>query len=197
MSNIVFFDFDGTLTRRDTLFPFLKFLVGVRRFYLYIFLLTPVLIAYGLGLLKNDVAKKIVIRLFINRFSQEKLFIKGREFSKTRLDELLRPEGISILKQHLVAGDICVLVSASLDLYLMPWAEKQGFSHILTTQYIGGKKIIGRNCYGAEKVNRIKKSQLHNTQNHRIAYGNSKGDYPMLQWADVGYLWRRGRFRKI
>lgn len=197
MSNVVFFDFDGTLTRRDTLFPFLKFLVGVRRFYLYVFLLAPVLIAYGVGFLKNDIAKKIVIGKFLKGFSKKQLLEKGCEFSNTRLDEFLRPEGVSILKQHLVAGDVCVLVSASLDLYLTPWSKKNGFTYSLTTQYLGGKNIIGRNCYGAEKVNRIKKAQLHNTQTHRIAYGNSKGDYPMLKWADVGYLWNRGGFRKI
>ena len=45
---IAVFDFDGTLTYRNSLFPFIRIAVGSPRFLWGLFLLSPVLFAYAI-----------------------------------------------------------------------------------------------------------------------------------------------------
>ena len=48
-------------------------------------------------------------------------------------------------------------------------------------------KFASKNCYGMEKVNRIKKN--YNLDNYEVvyAYGDSMGDHQMLDLADIKY----------
>ncbi|WP_257292907.1 haloacid dehalogenase-like hydrolase, partial [Endozoicomonas sp. ONNA1] len=54
---VAFFDFDGTLTTGDTLMPFLKYVLGRRKYYAKLFLVSPILVAYFAKVLRNDIAK--------------------------------------------------------------------------------------------------------------------------------------------
>ena len=55
---IAAFDFDGTITTKDTLFDFVKFHVGSKNFYKGLIFLSPILILYKLGFIRNDIAKQ-------------------------------------------------------------------------------------------------------------------------------------------
>jgi phosphoserine phosphatase len=59
------FDFDGTLTRHDSLFPFLLHIAGPVKLFNKIILLSPILAAYAVGLLRNDNAKEKVLHSFL------------------------------------------------------------------------------------------------------------------------------------
>lgn len=88
---------------------------------------------------------------------------------------------------HKEQGDRVVLVSASFEEYLGVWARKIGIEVIATKMEVQGGKLTGRlatpNCYGAQKVARIR-AQIDLTQFDEIyAYGDTRGDKEMLEIA--------------
>lgn len=200
---VAFFDFDGTLTRRDTLLPFLHLISGTPKFVAKMAYLSPVLAAYAMKLMRNDVAKEIVLKHFLRGIRLEALYSLGREFVEDVLPKLERPEGIELLRWHKAQGHACVLVSASLDVYLAQWARNAGFDDWITSSLtIDGNGLVtghleGGNCFGEEKVRRIKTWLSDKDCIARYAYGDSYGDVPMLNLVDHGYLWARNKFSPI
>lgn len=199
---VAFFDFDGTLTRRDTLLPFLRYVAGGAAFHTRLALLSPVLLAYLTGGLRNDVAKEIVLRSYLGGQELEELRRKGREFSQTMIPAMLRPEGMERLHWHQAQGHDCVLVSASLDVYLQPWTKTEKFSDLISTSLnaAAGKtdgRICGRNCHGREKVQRMKAWLSGRSPAETYAYGDSRADIHMLEHCGHGYLLTRSGFREL
>jgi HAD superfamily hydrolase (TIGR01490 family) len=191
---VAFFDFDGTLTRRDSLLPFLRMVAGTPLFVARLVLLSPVLTAYAAKLIRNDVVKEIVLARFLEGMDRDELRQLGRKFASERLTGLLRPAGLERLRWHQAQKHVCVLVSASLDVYLEPWARDMGFDDWITSGLetdIAGRvigRLSGGNCFGEEKVRRIKEWLTGKEISQCYAYGDSPGDLPMLKMANEGYL---------
>ncbi|MBB3189400.1 HAD-IB family hydrolase [Halomonas cerina] len=194
---VAFFDFDGTLTRGDTLMPFLKHVVGSRVYYAKLVRLSPVLAGYCIKLMRNDVAKQIVLERYLTGYTLEELSIWGKTFSEEIIPTMIRKEGITRLRWHQSQGHDCVLVSASLDSYLRHWAQGQGFTASITSSLAGDAagivqgKVEGRNCYGEEKATRVRAWLESRRPQCSYAYGDSVGDLPLLSLADHGFLWSR------
>jgi phosphatidylglycerophosphatase C len=187
------FDFDGTLTRRDTMFPFLLFVVGWGEFIRHLIILIPTLACYGLGLIRNDIAKERVFTRFLSGMNMIDLQNKATQFAAQKLPTLLRTEAMQRLAWHKQQGHRCIVISASLEIYLQQWAINSGFDDVLATQLeiLQGEKISGklsgRNCFGIEKVNRLGKL-LGNRESYILyAYGDSNGDKELLAYADYPY----------
>lgn len=66
---IVVFDFDGTLTTKDTLLEFIKFSHGKFSFYMGLLLNSPILIAYKLKIYPNWKAKQALFTYFFHGIS--------------------------------------------------------------------------------------------------------------------------------
>jgi phosphatidylglycerophosphatase C len=189
--HLVLFDFDGTLTRRDSLMPFLQHVSGTHRFALGIARMSPVLAAFALKLVPNDVAKRKVLHHFLNGRRLDALMALGETFAGRGLPGLLRDDTMQALRRHVAAGDTCVLVSASLDIYLEPWAEANGFAAVLCSRLqttpdgrVDGR-LLGGNCFGPIKENRVRQ-WLGDVKPERItAYGDSRGDLELLRMADT------------
>ena len=186
---LALFDFDGTLTRHDTLFPFLRYLVGTPRFALGLAATAPVLGAYALKLMRNDLAKQRVLRHFLQGRDAEGLAEAGTRFAQDCIPSLLQPAQMTLLQAHQARGDTCVLVSASLDVYLRPWSQAQGFDALLCSSLaVDGGRVTGllhgANCHGPEKVRRIEAWLAGRQPEHITAYGDSAGDREMLALAD-------------
>ncbi len=196
---LALFDFDGTLTRRDTLMPFLRYYAGTAHFVKGLAQLSPQLLAYALRFRRNDVTKESVLRHFFQGAPIGDLHRTGREFASEILPSLTRASLMDRLQKHRSDGDTCVLVSASLDVYVAPWAATQGFDAVLCSSLevqgsIATGRLHGLNCYGAEKVTRIKTWLGDQKPMKVIAYGDSRGDREMLALADEAYY--RGRLTK-
>ncbi|MCV6590705.1 MAG: HAD-IB family hydrolase [Marinobacterium sp.] len=203
-NTIAFFDFDGTLTEGDTLLPFLKFLAGSTRFYTQLLLTSPILAGYALGFVRNDIAKAALLKRAFKKQSYSSLQDSGTLFCHTKLPTMLREKGMQKLRWHQQQGHTCVLVSASLDIYLSEWSKLQGFDHLLCTQlqpdYFQGKhqSIISQNCFGDEKVSRITAWMGENCPDiTTYAYGDSNGDTAMLNHVDHGYILKPEGFTKV
>ncbi|WP_156805017.1 HAD family hydrolase [Vreelandella jeotgali] len=201
---MAFFDFDGTLTQGDTLMPFLRFVVGTPAYYAKLALLSPVLGAYLAGLLRNDVAKPMVLKRYLAGYAMAELQALGQRFSNEVLPDMLREHGMAKLRWHQAQGHECVLVSASLDVYLNAWARQAGFSRVVCSSLAADAagratgKLAGRNCHGAEKVRRIAPLIAATAPPTTYAYGDTRGDIPMLQHVDTGLMLRQGpRWQRI
>ncbi|NOU00875.1 MAG: HAD-IB family hydrolase [Gallionella sp.] len=175
------------------MFPFLLFVVGWRAFIRHLIMLTPMLASYGLGLIRNDIAKERVFICFLSGMRLDVLQGKANQFALEGLPQLLRPEAMQRLVWHKQQGHHCVVISASLEIYLRPWAINSGFDDVLATQIetlhserLTGK-LLGSNCFGTEKVKRLEKL-LGNRESYTLyAYGDSNGDTELLAYADYPY----------
>ncbi len=191
---VAFFDFDGTLTYSDTLVPFLRMLRGLPQLSLDLLKVSPWLTGYALRLVQNDKAKQVLLKQSLGTHKINELDSYGRRFAKQRLPDMIRPDAFERLRTHQRNGDICVLVSASLNIYLEPWISDNDLDFCLCSSLetdsedkVTGQ-LLGGNCYGEEKVKRIKNLiQEIGTPSKTYAYGNSKGDIPMLNFVDEGY----------
>lgn len=194
------FDFDGTLTRRDTLLPFLVGGLGWPRFAWVMLRCGPWLAGYALRLLPNHVAKARLLSLaFAGRTAAEVDRWTTRWLAD--LPGQLRPDALQHLQDHQRAGHCCVLVSASPDAYLRRAAQQLGFEALICTELArAGDTYTGAmqtpNCYGPQKSERLlawlAAHPVFNDQAVTLhAYGDSPGDVPLLCLAD--HAWYRGR----
>ncbi|WP_148571065.1 HAD-IB family hydrolase [Aliarcobacter cryaerophilus] len=184
---IAFFDFDGTITTDDSLLKFIRFVVGDRRFLLGLVVLSPMLVLYKLKLIPNYKAKQYMLSWFFKGMSEDAFFKVANEYSLVHIDKILRLKAIEKINWHKNQGHKVVVVSASIDCWLRPWCEKNGLELIATKLEIKDDivtgKLLSKNCYGVEKVNRIK--ELYDLENfdYIYAYGDSSGDKQMLELA--------------
>jgi hypothetical protein len=192
LSTVAVFDFDGTLTHRDSFFPFLRFLSGQWQFTWGLLMMSPVLLGYALKLIPNWRAKETLLIHFLANKELSWLTQTSERFAHEIIPNLLRSEAIECLKWHQEQGHKTILISASLEIYLLPWAKKMGFQQVIGTQLdlrnnCCTGRISGKNCYGAEKVRRLE-SHLGDLGEYLIyAYGDSRGDLQLLNVSDYPY----------
>lgn len=186
--NIAFFDFDGTITHKDSLADFIQFAVGKRRYYLGILATSPILIAYKLKLLRNDKAKQLFFSHFFKHWNSDDFQSIATDYSVNSLDEIIRDAALQRINWHKNKGDTVIVISASIENWLTGWCDKNNIGLIATKIDINNNQLTGKfstkNCYGIEKVNRINNEINLSDYTKIYAYGDSSGDKEMLQLAD-------------
>jgi len=185
---IAAFDFDGTITTKDTLFDFIIFYAGKLQFILGLVILSPILILYKIGIIKNSRAKEIMFSYFFKGKSIND-FDKKCQLYADKINNILNNTTISEIETHTQATHVIIIVSASISNWIKPWAYKNGISKVIGTEIeIKNGIITGRfaspNCYGPEKVNRLKKEYPNRKEYILYAYGDSRGDRELLEYAD-------------
>lgn len=103
-SVVAVFDFDGTLTRRDSLLPFLHLAVGRFRFLWGMFVLSPMLLRYALRLIPNWRAKEAMLNHFFANWPEERLYKVGQRFAVQVIPQMLRPEALRRVRWHQEQG---------------------------------------------------------------------------------------------
>lgn len=186
------FDFDGTITTKDSMLACCRFVAGSSAYVTGMILLAPMLLAMKAGLVSRQRTKEAFLSRFLKGKSREELQSMAEAFTEEILVHLIRPQALSRIQQHKDQGHRLLIVSASLDIWLAPWAASQEIP-LLSSQgeFIDGifsGKLTGENCRGAEKVRRITEYLGADLPDHTIAYGDSSGDTELLQWADKAYF---------
>lgn len=190
---IAAFDFDGTLTRRDTLPAFIRFSKGLPLLYGGLLLLSPMLVAYKLGLVSNARAKQRLFSFFFKDMTLKEFDTTCEAFCREQAARLLRPSAVTCIGQHLALGDRVVIVSASLENWVKPFARTLHVGHVLGTQpetspdgRLTGR-FLTRNCHGQEKVKRLLVLFPERESYRLLAYGDSRGDKELLAFADESH----------
>ena len=197
---IAAFDFDGTLTKRDTLMPFLARGLGWPRLMLALVVCSPWLAAFALCLVSNHVAKqKLLLVTLKNRTTTETDNWTNRWLAHDFSGQL-QSWTMARLAEHQKAGHCCVMVSASPDIYLKRVSQQLGFDALLCTEMaVMSGQLTGLmktpNCHGEQKVLRLKAWMAERYGAAAAgavvhAYGDTSGDKPMLRLA--AYAFYRG-----
>jgi len=188
---LVLFDFDGTLTTKDSFLEFIKHCNGRVNFLLGFFLLSPILVLYKIGLIKNWKAKEVVLTYFFKGQLDSKFESCCQEFALKKINEIINPQALNRLMERKNESFRIIIVSASAEYWIRPWSDRLGVELIGTQlEMIDNKltgRISGKNCYGNEKVNRIK--EIVDIGDYEVieAYGDSSGDREMMKLATIKY----------
>lgn len=190
------FDFDGTLTTRDSLVPFLHYALGKKALVKGLLQLVPSFTSYLMGQSSRQSVKEAILTKFLANIALETVEEWGRAFAAQRLDDLLRPAAMQRLQWHQNQGHCCLIISAAIDPYLLPWGERHGCAAVIASQLqTDGQgaltgQLLGVNCWGPEKVKRLEK-YLNRRQDYLLyAYGDSQGDADLLAYADKPFYRR-------
>lgn len=188
---IALFDFDGTLTKKDSLFEVIKFIRGRRRFYWGMILSLPSLILYKLKIISNWEAKERLLTLFFGGIFYSEFQKECHQFALNSIPGLLRVDAMATLTELKQRNFRIVVVTASAEDWVKPWCDSQHIECIGTRLQIFDQKITGKiqgfNCSGKEKVARIKAKIELSEYKEIYSYGDSQGDTEMLALASKPY----------
>jgi len=177
----VLFDFDGTLTTRDTLRPLAHYLAEIKKERLKLFFFYLLLILYKLNLIDDHQLKQKFLTIFLNKESLTNVKSIVKCFLADKLESLINLPAFSKLKEHLSMGDRVYLVSANFDFFLEPLIEKWKLSGLISTETekqntcLTGK-IIGPTCKGKYKVEKVVKKFGAAAMIDMVVYGDNEDD---------------------
>jgi len=186
------FDFDHTVTDTDTFIDFTVFAFGRVRVALWMLAHFPSVAAAMTGLSDINRIKKIFFARFFRGYPEREYLTMCERYANERLPRFLRPAALDRIAWHVRRGDAVVVISASLDGWIAPWARTAGVRDIIATfPGIENGRLTGKfttpNCNGREKVRRFTEKYPDREKYVIYAYGDSSGDRAMLAFADHAY----------
>jgi len=191
MKTLALFDFDGTITTKDSLAEFIKYAVGGWGYYSGLLRLSPMLTAYTLKLIPNHIAKERMLSYFFKGYNEDAFKKMADTYSLNEISKILREEAMEKIRWHQMQGHTVVIVSASMESWLKAWCDMHKIDLISTCLEIKDEKITGKfltkNCYGPEKANRVRAQYDLDEYEYIYAYGDSSGDTELLALADESF----------
>lgn len=186
------FDFDGTLTYRDSFTLFLRAELGAARYLSEMTRLAMPAACFVFGLKTRDELKELLIRRFLSTITVESVKEMADDFCERYWQKLMRPNGLEEVAEQLRQGAKVTLCSASPELILKPFAKRLGIDLIATRleerNGVLTGKIDGFNCRQAEKVRRLALDHGELSAFHVRAWGDSAGDKQLLECAAEPYF---------
>ncbi|MEW6017638.1 MAG: HAD-IB family hydrolase [Pseudomonadota bacterium] len=191
-TGVVAFDFDGTLTTRDSFTAFLKWRAGRARYAQGMRRLAPAAGAYLFHRNRGRI-KAAAVREFLTGVPRAELEADARAFAEAYAPRLFRPDALRTWRRWRERRATLVIVTASPDIVVQPFARGLGADHLIGTRLMFDSDdrvtgvFDGRNCRGPEKVARLQ-AQFGPDLRLRAAYGDTSGDREMLRMAEeTGY----------
>jgi phosphatidylglycerophosphatase C len=186
---IAAFDFDGTITQRDTLLGYLLAVGGPGR-------VAASLGRHATGMARGlrddaarDAAKERVVGHVVRGRSLDELDDAGGRYAATLLSRF-RPDVVERIEWHRTEGHELVIVSASLVHYLRPVAASLGFDDVIGVELefdesrVATGRLARANVRGPQKEARLREWWGDRPATELWAYGNSSGDEDLLAMAD-------------
>lgn len=190
--SLVLFDFDGTITTRDSFIDFSFFTFGKLRIFILMIELLPLICLYFLKMYSGKKLKESFFVRLIKGWSEEDFDVEARKYTEKRLPAILKTSALSSIKIHRENGDEIALVSASVEQWLKYFAKDHGMKLIATKLEIKDGvftgMIDGENCHGREKAKRVIEIYDVSAFEHIYAYGDTSGDTAMLDLADSKFF---------
>jgi phosphatidylglycerophosphatase C len=190
MKKLYLFDFDGTLTYKDTMFLFLKFYNPAK--YSFQFLKhVPLFVLLKLKLADAEAVKKSFISSILKGESRYQIEKKANLFFEENYPSLFRENALDFIKNIDRENTESYIVSASLDIWVQPFAEKLNMTLLATKAEfkddIFTGKFVGKNCNKDEKVCRVEAELGDKKFDKIIAFGDTSGDKAMFKFANESH----------
>lgn len=186
---IAAFDFDETLITKDSLFDFLAYSFPRPLFYWRALLFIPTFLRFKMGRVSRDQGKQRLLSLFLRNMPEE-TFHKLCAAYAVRIRQIENSDAIRRLQWHHDQKHEAVVISASIEDWIRPWAHERGIDTVLATRLErrNGRltgALKGKNCFGPEKVLRFKAAYPKRADYQLYMYGDGKSDQDMFAYADA------------
>jgi phosphatidylglycerophosphatase C len=185
---LVAFDFDGTLTVKDSFTAFLRWRAGPVRYAFGMVRLAPAAIRYLFHRDRGRI-KAAAVREFLRGVTRSQLEEEAKVFAEKFAPKLFRPDALATWRRWRNKGARPVIVTASPDLIVAPFARGLGADTLIGSELCFDEQdrvtgaLLGANCRGPEKVRRLR--EVFGEDVHLVAaYGDTEGDKEMLEMAD-------------
>lgn len=182
--HVAAFDFDGTLTVRDSFTAFLRWRAGRVGWIAGLVRLAPALLVYAVRRDRGRL-KEAAVRIFLQGLPRERLRQDAERFAAAEMGRLIRPDALEVWTAHGGAGEARVIVTASPEEVVGPFAARLGADLLIgsrlrwTADDRVGAGLRGENCRGEEKVRRLE-AAFGPALRLEHAYGDTAGDREML-----------------
>lgn len=191
LGKIYAFDFDGTLTRSDSLIEFIRFAKGDKDFALCFLRYLPLLLLMKIGLYPNWKAKQKVFSYCFKGMKEDDFNAVCARFAGKKAG-MMRSKGMEKLREVLAEGGKAIIISASVNNWVEPFFYEMPDVYVIGTMVevrngVLTGRFLTKNCYGEEKVKRLLQLYPERTEYWLTAYGDSRGDTELLDFANESY----------
>lgn len=191
-NRIAFFDFDGTITRKDSYLAFIKYVKGPWRYRWGLIYFSPQILLYFLKLIPNDRLKQLFFSHFFKGMTAEELQAFGRRFSAEIVPKICYQAALQKIEWHKQHNHRVIILTASSPLWIAPWCATLEIE-IIGTEFetIDGRytgKLKGKNCYGEEKRKIVARLLSEQNYSYTYGYGDTKSDVPFLRLMDASFF---------
>lgn len=190
---VAVFDLDGTITRRDTLFPYIVGFLAQKPWQLLRLLrVLPAVLRFAARPHRGRL-KDALIRLTLRGTTRQEIDAwNGRHLPRI-LDHQLHHDALAAITRHQAAGDYLVLMSASPDLYVPALGARLGFREVICTEVrwdgeVLDGSLVTINRRDQEKARCLAALRDRHPRAHFTAYGNTASDLPHLVLVERGVL---------
>ena len=197
MEKLAIFDIDYTITRKETLMEFFKYIVS--KDIKNIKFLPRALYSgamYGIKVFDERRVKECFLK-FIENIDEAELAKLTKSFYDERISKILYKDAVDMIKKLKNEGYMVVLISASPEFYVKEFYAIKEVDLIIGTKFAfeGGKfirKMDGKNCKGEEKVRRLnevlKEKKIKVDFKNSYMFSDSLSDKPLLDLVGNPYL---------
>ena len=181
---IVAFDFDGTLTVRDSFTAFLRWRAGPGGWALGLVKMAPALAGYARDRDRGRI-KAASVREFLGGVPRAQLEAEAEAFAQEAWAGFMRPDALTVWKAWGDKGAHRVIVTASPETTVAPFARRLGAEALLGTPLVfdSEDRVTGAfaspNCRGEEKVRSLRAVYGEDVR-LAAAYGDTSGDTEMI-----------------
>ncbi|OYX35149.1 MAG: hypothetical protein B7Y99_04635 [Caulobacterales bacterium 32-69-10] len=189
---VVAFDFDGTLTVRDSFRAFLRWRGGAVDYWGGMLKMAPAGLAFLLDKNRTQL-KAAMVETWLAGLPRAVLEQEALEFAALAAPMLLRPDALKVWRRHRAEGARMIIVTASPEAIVAPFARGLGADLLIGTRlaYDDADRVAGAldglNCRGPEKVRRLREV-MGDELRLAAAYGDTDGDREMLEMADDSFM---------
>jgi len=189
--DLALFDFDGTITHRETMPDFMHAAVRPYRLLPGKLFVAPLVIGYKAGVVPGSVIRAVICYLGFCNVPTRELEVRGKRFATQTLPKVLRPEAMERIAWHKARGDTVVVVSGGLDVYLSHWARAHGVHLVCSALAHKHGRLTGRyrgkQCVRAEKARMVHALFPPEKYQRIYAYGDTAEDRELLALAHEPY----------
>lgn len=190
---IAVFDLDGTITRRDTLFPLVVRYLARRPWQLLRLLrVIPALLRFAVDR-DRGILKQALLQATMRGATRHEIAKLSQDFVRDQIAQGSFRDALAAIRRHRDGGHYLVLMSASVDFYVPEFARQLGFDHVIATEVRwDGDRLDGTltspNRRGEEKARCLRELLDARTDTESFAYGNSASDLPHMRLVRHGQL---------